>query len=465
MITLRKNQEEPVKIGTDYFLSGKSIPSLMVEPVAFGKSVVIAHIAHAIKDSGKTLCLQPSKELLEQNYNKLVSIGGSASIFSASFKQKEFGDITYATIGTIKNLGSEFKRKGYKYLIVDEADRYPRANDSMFGKFLKDSGIKSVLGFTATPFKLQTNSFEMQAYSLTKMLTARSKHGNFFKDIIHITQICDIIKDKYWTELLYEQYDFDTGKLIYNSTKAEYTDASIKSAYEDQNIDEKIIRKVRELTDRKSILVFVPSVSDAISLASRIPSAVAVYGDMPVKERDEAIELFRSGDVRVAINVNVLSIGFDYQEIDCIILGRPTASLSLNYQQLGRGTRIHPNKKNCLIVDFVGNTVKFGKIDDFMFKKVLGLWKLYGTGGVLLTGIPIHTIGAVTEESDKKEILRKEKISTALKDGKVLVTFGKFEGKLVEETPVWWRDWALINLERGAKTGPVLDEILRINNK
>ena len=463
MITLRPNQEEPVKLGIDYFKSGIPRPSLMVEPVAFGKSIVIAHIAHEIKDLGKTICLQPSKELLEQNYEKLRALGGEASIYSASFNQRDFGDITYATIGTIKNLGRQFKERGYKHLIVDEADRYPRANDSMFGKFLADSQIKSVLGFTATPFKLQTNSVNMESYSLTKMLTSRSKHGNFFKDIIHVTQISDMVTNNYWTDLLYEQYDFDTGKLIFNTTKAEYTDASIQRAYEEQDIDSKIIRKVREL-DRKSILVFVPSVKDAISLATRIPNAAAVYGDMPARDRQDIIERFKCGDIRVVINVNVLSIGFDYPEIDCIILARPTASLSLCYQQLGRGTRLHPNKQNCLIVDFVGNTVKFGKIGDFTFKKDGSIWKLYSTGGILLTGVPIHSIGEVTEESEKRNIIRKDKVKTALADGKVLVTFGKFEGKLVEETPLWWRNWALTNLERGVKTSPVLDEIVRINN-
>ncbi len=462
MITLRKNQEEPVRIGIDYFLSGKMVPALMVEPVAFGKSIVIAYVAHAIKDKGRTLCVQPSKELLEQNYEKLTAIGGKASIYSASMKKRDFGDITYATIGTIKNLGREFKAEGYTHLILDEADRYPRASDSMLGKFLADSGIKSVLGFTATPFKLQTNSFNMQSYSITKMLTSKSKHGNFFKEILHVTQIRDMVKENYWTNLLYEQYDFDTGKLIFNTTKAEYTDDSIQKAYEDQDIDRKIIRKVAELKDRKSIVVFVPSVSDAISLASRIPNAVAVYGDMPADERAYAIERFKAGDIRVAVNVNVLSIGFDYPEIDCIILGRPTASLSLNYQQLGRGTRIHPRKKDCLIVDFVGNTTKFGRIEDFFFKKDGSLWKLYSTGGILLTGIPIHNIGTVTETKEIQQTIQKGKEQDALKSGKVIIPFGKFQGMEVSAAPEWWRNWALTNLDRTPRTSRMLDEITRL---
>lgn len=462
-MNLRKNQIEPVKIGIEFFSKENPKPSLMVEPVAFGKSVVIAHIAKGI--SGKTLILQPSKELLEQNYGKFKALGGEASIYSASMKQKEFGDVTYATIGSIKNIGKQFS--DYQNLIIDEADRYPRTVDSMLGKFMLLSGIKKVLGFTATPFKLQTNSVNMESYSIIKLLTSKSKHGNFFKEIIHITQIQEIIEDKYWAPLQYEQYDFKSGELVYNSTKAEYTDDSIKKAYEDNRIGDRIVKKINDLgNSRKSIVVFVPTVDEAKSLWNRIKSSIVVYGDMPTKEREIAVQLFKSQQVQVAINVNVLSIGFDYPEIDCIILGRPTASLSLCYQQIGRGTRIHPNKNDCLIIDFVGNTKKFGKIEDLYFKKG-NIWKLYGTNGILLTGIPITSIGEVTEESEKKASIQKEIRKEPVVPGKVRISFGKFSGKYVHEAPPWWRNWVLKNIDnetQDPKFRPVLDEIIRLKN-
>lgn len=393
MFELRKNQTEPVQIGINYFRKGVIKPCLMVEPVAYGKSIVIAYIVQGIQDLGKTLVLQPSKELLEQNIAKLQALGGDASIFSASLGQKEFGDITYATIGSIKTLGNDFRELGYKFLIIDEADRYPRGSESMLGKFLKASQMKSVLGFTATPFKLQTNSINMQSYSITKMLTSRSKHGNFFKDIIHITQIQDIINDGYWSKLEYEIHKFDDSKLVYNSTKAEYTEKSIVDAYYGQHIHEKVVQRIASFNSRKSILVFVPSVAQAISLSQDIPDSVAVYGDMPKAERDEAIEGFKSGKYKVAINVNVLSVGFDHPKVDCIILARATASLSLFYQQCGRGTRIHPEKEECAIIDFVGNVQKFGRIDHLYLRKEKSMWKLYNLqSNKLLTGVPIHEL-------------------------------------------------------------------------
>ena len=68
MVTLRKNQIEPVRIGIEYFSEKKPVPSIIVAPTAFGKSIVIAQIAKGIGE--KVLVIQPSKELLEQNYEK-----------------------------------------------------------------------------------------------------------------------------------------------------------------------------------------------------------------------------------------------------------------------------------------------------------------------------------------------------------------------------------------------------------
>jgi len=84
---LRPNQIEPVKKGVEFFQSKKPHPSIIVAPTAFGKSIVIAEIAHRLGE--KILVIQPSKELLEQNYNKFINLGGKASIYSASMNEKD----------------------------------------------------------------------------------------------------------------------------------------------------------------------------------------------------------------------------------------------------------------------------------------------------------------------------------------------------------------------------------------
>lgn len=425
---LRSNQVEPVTKGIEFLQKEKADPSLIVAPTAFGKSVCIAKIAEPIKEN--LLILQPSKELLEQNLHKYVLLGGRASIYSASFGSKRISSVTYATIGSIKSIGKRFKEMGFTKMIIDEAHMYPRNSDSMLGEFLKDSEIKQVLGLTATPLKLQSNVNQYgMPYSKLVMLTANSKKGKFFKDIIHVAQIQEMVKLGYWSKLEYEQYDIDVSGLKYNSTMADFTESSMKEVYQTNDIHGKVIQKLKDMSDRKSIIVFVPGVEQAIRLANMVSNSVAVYGDMPAKERARAVHLFKTGFLRVAFNVNVLSVGFDHTRIDGIIHARPTSSLAWFYQATGRGTRIDPEKKDCLISDFSGNVAKFGKIENLHFEKEGSLWKLYGENDNLLTGVPLHEIGLYkkTPQSVKDR---------AAATGDLVWPFGKTHGgRLLSQLP------------------------------
>jgi DNA repair protein RadD len=85
---------------------------------------------------------------------------------------------------------------------------------------------------------------------------------------------------------------------------------------------------------------------------------------MTNEQRDSAIAGFKSGYYRAAVNNNVLTTGFDFPEIDLIVMLRPTASTVLWVQMLGRGTRPARGKQDCLVLDFAGNTRKLGPIND-----------------------------------------------------------------------------------------------------
>jgi DNA repair protein RadD len=450
---LRENQVLPVQNGVEFFKSKKAEPSVIVAPTAFGKSIVIAAIAKEVGE--RLLIIQPSKELLEQNYNKFIGLGGEASIYSAAMNEKEIGSVTYATIGSIVKIAHRFKSLGISKVIIDECDRFPREPGGMLRKFLTNAGITHVLGLTATPLKLQTNMGDDGPFSKLVMLTSRSKKGNFFKNIIHVAQIEEMVKLGFWSPLLYESYDFDTGELVYNSTGAEYTDDSIKRAYKNQNIGGKIIRKVAELTDRKSILVAVPTIDEAIELATKIPNSAPLYSGMADKERNRIIDDFKNGRLRVIIQVNILSVGFDYPQLDCIITGRPTSSLSWWYQFVGRVTRIHSDKANGLVVDFVGSVPKFGKVEDLYFKYETPLWKLYGEGQKLLTGIPLSEIGLHIEGKQSPHEI-------AASTEPVMLTFGKYTGQEVRKTPKWYREWLLANFQFGKFNEKVKNEIIRL---
>lgn len=457
MITLRENQSEPTRKAVEFFNEKKPKPSLIVLPTAWGKSILTAFVAKNSED--RMIVLQPSKELLEQNYQKYFALCGDfandAGIYSASFGRKEISKITYATIGSIKNLGAKFKEMGFTKMLIDEAHLYPREADSMLGRFLKDSGITHVLGITATPVKLQTGrDRDGMTYSKLVMLTSRSKKGNFFKEIIHVGQVSEMVRLGFWSPLTYETTGFDSSMLVFNSSRSEYTEESVQRAYDANGGTEQVIQVLDKHSDRRHVLAFVPSVQDAINLSERYPNSAVIYGDMDKRERADIIARFRAGQIRVIFNVRVLSTGFDYTGIDLIVFGISTASIALYYQIIGRATRIAPEKKDALIVDLGGNVERFGRVEDLTFEKGR-MWRLFGSGGRLLSGIPITDIGTITREDT--EAVDRQAVQPI-----EIMPFGKYKGERLTDIPLDYRQWMLRSFDWNDKNEKLRKSLLAI---
>lgn len=379
--------------------------------------------------------------------------GTNAGIYSASFGRREIAQITYATIGSIKNLGETFKRYGFTKMLIDEAHLYPREADSMLGRFLKDSGITHVLGITATPVKLQTNrDRDGQTFSKLVMLTSRSKKGNFYKDIIHVGQVQEMVRLGFWSPLLYETASFDDSLLVFNSSKSEYTEDSVQRAYDANGGTQGITDTLDKHPERKHVLAFVPSVQDAIDLSQRYPNSGVIYGEQDKREREQTVARFRSGEIRVLFNVRVLSTGFDFTGIDCIVLGISTASIALYYQIIGRGTRIDPEKRDCLISDLGGNVERFGRVEDIVFEKGR-LWRMFGTGGRLLSGIPIHDIGKYSREDT--QAIDAQKVAPI-----EVMPFGKYQGERIANIPLNYRQWMIRSFDWNARNEKLRQSIL-----
>jgi DNA repair protein RadD len=169
---------------------------------------------------------------------------------------------------------------------------------------------------------------------------------------------------------------------------------------------------------------------------------------MPSDDRDYVIRNFKAGKIRVVFNYGVLGVGFDYPELDCIILGRVSSSLTLYYQIIGRATRIHPNKQDALIVDFSGMVNRFGKVEDFYYVKEKETWKLY-CNGILLSGVPIHEIGKHTHATESQE-------------KPVIMTFGIHKNIEVKNVPRSYLEWCLLNVVWNQYNEPIKREIERL---
>ena len=441
MITLRENQVEPIKKAIEFFRQKKKqVPSLMIFPTAWGKSILVAKTASELNEN--IIVIQPSKELLEQNYWKYINLCSdetTASVYSASFNSKQISQVTFCTIGSIKSKGLEFKSLGFKKVIIDEAHMYPREADGMLRTFLNNLKATHVLGVTATPFKLQTNTdINGNPFSKLVPLTSRSKKGNFFKEILHVSQIQEMVELGYWSPLEYITSDIDEIELEFNTSKAEYTEESVNRTFLLNNIEDKVYEALKNLKFQyksNHILIFVPSVDIAIRMADKY-GGKALFSGMPLKEREDIISKFKKGEIPYIFNVRILAVGFDDPKIDGIILGYSTASLNQYYQIIGRGTRINPEKERCVIYDLGGNYQRFGRVEDLRIVKLNDSWELI-SGKKLITSKPIHLLNSPPT-----------------------FWFGEFKGVPLNKVPKKYIEWSLENVELDALTKKQIDLIL-----
>jgi len=371
---LRDYQKEMSAMGIKNLKSYRK-PFILMAATGAGKSLVIADICHKLNKP--VLVLQPSKELLEQNYEKLKSYGvNDVSIYSASMNSKEIGKFTYATIGSIYKKPDLFKH--FKYVIIDEAHLVdPKNIKGMYSKFLKAIDCNNICGLTATPYRLQSKFFRDQG---TLVYTSSLKminriHPFFFKKIAFKIETSELIDKGYLAPIQYFTEDVDLSKLKINSTGADYTPESMEAHWGDGKLRKlaKVIRHIDKEHNRN--LVFCSSIRQANRAKQLLDSfdidSAVITGKTPKREREELVQSFRDGKLRHLINVGVFTVGFDVAELDCITLARPTMSLALYYQMIGRGVRIDPNNPNKVlkVYDLAGCVERLGRVETIKIVK------------------------------------------------------------------------------------------------
>lgn len=360
---LRPYQEEATSEGVSYLTNPKlkNRNGVIVAPTGSGKSLVIASIATRLP--GPCIVFQPSKEILQQNLAKLASYGYRPAVFSASMDRREIGKITLATIGTAVSAAEYFA--DLPYVLIDECHLVnPKAG--MYRDFLDAMQAKRVLGLTATPYRLASNSLGSELRFITRT------RPRVFRDVVHVTQIGDLFEQRFLAPLEYEIVEaLPRERLKMNTKGSDYSDASVRSLFGEVGFVGRLVEQVQQelAAGAKNVLVFTRFVEESERIARALPGLVAVVtSDTPDRERQRILEDFKAGRLRVVANVGIIAIGFDYPELECVILGRPTVSLAVYYQQVGRVLRPHPNKPKARVVDLVGLVKQFGRVEDIVIR-------------------------------------------------------------------------------------------------
>ena len=356
--------------------------SIAVLPTGAGKSIVLAELAAQLNQD--ILILQPSKEILEQNYSKLCQYvdPDEIGIYSASMKQKVIKRYTFATIGSVYKKADDFKH--FKIVLIDECHLVnPKNLSGMFTKFLKEMGSPKVLGVTATPYRMG------MAYTYDKgLLTAHCSiklinrvKPMFWNRIVFNINNHELVDQKYLVPLKYLDLTLIKQEDIpINKSESDFDLIKYEKKISGRTKD--IINTIRYAESvSNSTLVFCSSVSQAVSLKDLIKGSSVVTALTPAKERENIIKGFKSGEIKTVFNVGVLTTGFDHPALDCIVLLRPTRSIALYYQMIGRGVRISPGKEFCRVIDMTNTVEKLGRIETIKLEKIDNKWELISETG------------------------------------------------------------------------------------
>jgi len=438
-VPLRGYQQIATDAGMEALQGKKN--GILVLPTGSGKSHVIADMAQRI--DGRMIVLQPSKEILEQNYAKLRAAGEMGiGIYSASCNRKYTGRITFATIGSVIHRKDLFA--DCACIVVDEC-HLVNSKGGRYEDFITSLGVPTI-GLTATPYRLRHYNHHATGEHVAESRILTRTRPRIFNRIAHITQVKELLDAGYLSPCRYQQdQDYHEPAVQTNSTGQGYDDQALAEYNKRLRLTEKIAEEVRQSTARH-VLVFCQFRAESERVLSALHAAnidaAIVDGETPKAQRESVLSGFKLGRLKTVVNVGVLTVGFDFPALDCIVLGRPTKSVALYYQMIGRGVRPAPGKEHCRVVDLCDNTRRFGRIETFHLYDQTpgrGLWRLRSGAGPL-TGVDIDT------KTNVESVPLQPKIDEV---ADIEITFGKHEGQTCKDVPLGYLKWACEKFDTG----------------
>ena len=350
MFNLRPYQTEALVSVRDAYKAGKR-RVLVSLPTGTGKTVVFAHFPSAFKMKKRLLVLAHREELLLQAEDKFRSVSPElvVGIEQASAHAPTDAQVVIASVATLARSPKRLSRldpDDFSIIIVDEAHHavapsYRRILDH-FGVFEKQSE-RFLVGFTATPRRGDNQGL-----------------GDVFEEVCYARDMRQMIGHGYLAPVT--GWRIDTGLSLdqVEKRRGEFVESQLARVVNTSERNSLVIRTWREFAAGRRTIVFCVDVAHAKDMQRAFSRAGiragAVWGELPRDERQAVLKRFSTGEIDVITNCNLLTEGFDEPRVDCVIMARPTHSKLLYAQMLGRGTRLHADKANLVVLDVVDNT-------------------------------------------------------------------------------------------------------------
>lgn len=345
-LTLRPYQKRIVKQCVDSFQEKTN--DLVIVATAGGKSIMIAETAHRL--NVPTLVLSPSREITQQNSEKMKMYvpEKEVGIYSASLSAKEVKKYTFATIQSVFKKPEKFTH--FPLVCIDEAHLVTASDNlsSMFQAVLSHLPDSKVIGFTATPYRVEresTVSSDQKFITTKETIKIITGEEYFWHKILDSVPYQELLKKKFVCPIAQRTFSMPDKKVL---------------RYQETQIA--LLRKV--IDKYYSTLVFCNSQKEIDIILDNIRGVYAITSKTKKKDRELIIEAFKQGKVKMLLTHSALLAGFDAPNIDCIVMFRTFSSPAQYVQAVGRGTRLHFSKQHCFVLDCGYTSQNFGKFDE-----------------------------------------------------------------------------------------------------
>ena len=372
MIQLRYYQQEVLDALYNYFLTGQRGNPLIGLPTGTGKSVLPAAFIQGIMrnwPNQRFLMVTHVKELIKQNADELIKVWGNAplGIYSAGLKQKDTAHpIIFGGIQSMIKHPDWFGHRDIAF--VDEAHLVSAEESSQYQTFfafmkLINPNLK-IIGMSATLYRMGMG-----------MITENGLFTDVVYDKTNLEGFNELLAQGFMAPLIPQRTKTELDVSNVSVVKGEFVATQLQGAVDKAEITFKALQElVHYGNNRRSWLIFASGIEHAEHIAEQLGAfgidCAPVHSKRPAEYNDAAISAFKQNQLRAIVNYGKLTTGFNHPRIDLIGMLRPTLSVPLWVQMLGRGTRPADGKDNCLVLDYARNTPRLGPINDPVIPKM-----------------------------------------------------------------------------------------------
>ena len=334
---------------------------IIAVPTGAGKTIILGILINkylAEHPHNKILILSHTQEILAQDNvaMKVFFPDTEIGIYSAGMGYRDVEQITIAGIQSVYNKPNLFK--WYNLVIIDECHTINHKAEGMY-RTLLDSMHATICGMSATIFRQGHGLLHEGKGVLFNTLSYDLTSTEKFNKLVDDGYLCELISVAPKTQL---------DSSMVRKSGGDYNIKGLAEAHDKDSITEAaIMDAIHYGKNYNKWLIFAIDINHANHINSCLYNhnitSVVLHSKI-TDDRTKVINKFKVGSAQAIVSVGMITTGFDAPNVDLILLLRPTMSSVLHVQMVGRGLRVYPGKKHCLVLDYSGNTARLGPINN-----------------------------------------------------------------------------------------------------